>query len=292
MIKKRTIFYFILPSIIVMLLVAFYPIIHGFWLSLHHIDLKHPYYGEPFIGLRNYTDILSDGRMWAALGNTVVFTFVSVGIELFLGISFAFVMHHRFKGRGIVRAAVLIPWAIPTVVSAMMWSWIYNDQFGLFNAILTQLGIIDRYITWLGTRGTAMFAIIFAEVWKTTPFMALLLLAGLQMIPEELYEASKVDGANRWTRFWHITFPLLSPILLVALLFRSMDAFRVFDLIFVLTGGGPGNTTETMSVYAYKTLFSHLRFGYGSALAIVTFVSVMIISSIYLVVIINTSRKM
>lgn len=284
-VKRRTHYYFILPSFLTILLVAVYPIFHCFYLSLHKIDLKLPQLGEIFVGMQNYQHLIGDGRLWRALSNTFLFTGGSVALELLLGIGIALVMHRRFRGRGLFRTSVLIPWAIPTVVAGMMWAWIYNDQYGVFNHLLTKLGVIDGYIAWLGAKDTAMFSLIFADVWKTTPFMALLLLAGLQMIPEELHEAAKVDGAGRGARFFRITLPLLSPTIMVALLFRTMDAFRIFDLVFVLTGGGPGNSTETMSLYAYKYLFSYLEFGYGSALAVVTFLWVGIISAVYILII-------
>jgi multiple sugar transport system permease protein len=281
-VRRRTHYYFILPSLLVIFLVAVYPILHCFYLSLHKIDLKLPQLGQIFVGIDNYRSLIGDSRLWKALSNTFLFTGGSVGLELLLGIGIALVMHRKFKGRGLFRASVLVPWAVPTVVAGMMWAWIYNDQYGVFNHLLAQLGVIDGYIAWLGTKNTAMFSLIFADVWKTTPFMALLLLAGLQMIPDELYESAKVDGAGPLARFLRITLPLLTPTIAVALLFRTMDAFRIFDLVFVLTQGGPGNSTETMSLYAYKYLFSYLEFGYGSALAVVTFIWVGIVSAGFL----------
>ncbi len=287
---KRTHLYFILPSLITILVVAVYPIFHCIYLSTQRIDLKLPQLGQTFVGIGNYVEVFGDGRMWSALANTLVFTFGSVGLELLLGIGMALVMHRHFKGRGLFRTTVLIPWAVPTVVAGMMWAWIYNDQYGILNHLLASLGLIDGYVAWLGTQKTAMLSLIFADVWKTTPFMALLLLAGLQMIPEELYEAARVDGAGRFARFFRITLPLLTPTILVALLFRAMDAFRIFDLVFVLTGGGPGNSTETMSLYAYKYLFSYLEFGHGSALAVVTFVCVAAMSGAFVFVLRRVNR--
>ena len=283
-IRRRTHYYFILPSLLVILAVAVYPILHCFYLSLQRIDLKLPHLGQTFIGIDNYRSLVGNVRFWKALSNTFLFTGGSVTLELLLGIGIALVMHMRFRGRGLFRASVLVPWAVPTVVAGMMWAWIYNDQYGVFNHLLAQLGVIDGYIAWLGTKNTAMFSLIFADVWKTTPFMALLLLAGLQMIPDELYESAKVDGAGTLARFFRITLPLLTPTIAVALLFRTMDAFRIFDLVFVLTQGGPGNSTETMSLYAYKHLFSYLEFGYGSALAVVTFLCVGVMSAVYLLI--------
>ncbi|MED4106376.1 sugar ABC transporter permease, partial [Halalkalibacterium halodurans] len=190
----------------------------------------------------------------------------------------ALLINRTFKGRGLVRVAVLIPWAIPTAVAAMMWRYLYDGQFGVIAHYFEQLGLISDSSVLLSTGAGAMFSIIFADVWKTTPYMALLLLAGLQTIPNSLYEAAKVDGANRIQTFFKITLPLLKSAILVALLFRTLDAFRVFDLIFVLTGGGPANSTESISIYAYRTLFSQQNFGAGSALSVIVFLSVALIS--------------
>jgi len=288
--RKKTYYYFILPSFLTILLLAVYPVFHCVYLSLHTIDLKLPHVGQVFVGIQNYRYLTGDGRMWRALSNTFLFTGGSVALELLLGLGIALLMHRRFRGRGLFRASVLVPWAIPTVVAGMMWAWIYHDQYGVFNYLLTKLGVVDGYIAWLGTTKTAMFSLILADVWKTTPFMALLLLAGLQMIPHELYEAAKIDGAGCFARFSRITLPLLRSTILVALLFRTMDAFRIFDLVFVLTHGGPGNSTETMSLYGYKYLFSYLEFGYGSALAVVTFLWVGLISTVYILVIRRIGR--
>nr|WP_154655187.1 sugar ABC transporter permease [Pontibacillus halophilus] len=238
---------------------------------------------EPnFIGLSHYENQLTNIRMWQALWNTIVFTVISVGFELVIGLAIALLINKAFFGRGIVRASILIPWAIPTAVSALMWKYLYDGQNGIVAKYFSDIGLIERMSTLLTTDTGAMFAVIFSDVWKTTPYMALLLLAGLQTIPNGLYEAASIDGANKWRQFWHITLPLLKSSLLVALLFRTLDAFRVFDLIFVLTGGGPANSTETISVMAYKFMFSQTNFGEGSALAVIVFICVAIISAIYI----------
>ncbi|MED4162094.1 ABC transporter permease subunit [Halalkalibacterium halodurans] len=231
-----------------------------------------------FIGFSHYVNYVQDSRMWAAMSNTLFFTVVSVAAELVLGLAIALLINRTFKGRGLVRVAVLIPWAIPTAVAAMMWRYLYDGQFGVIAHYFEQLGLISDSSVLLSTGAGAMFSIIFADVWKTTPYMALLLLAGLQTIPNSLYEAAKVDGANRIQTFFKITLPLLKSAILVALLFRTLDAFRVFDLIFVLTGGGPANSTESISIYAYRTLFSQQNFGAGSALSVIVFLSVALIS--------------
>ncbi|EPR29304.1 MULTISPECIES: carbohydrate ABC transporter permease [Geobacillus] len=238
---------------------------------------------EPnFVGLKHYKDSFSDMRLWKALWNTTFFTVVSVAIELVLGLGIALLINKAFFGRGVVRATILIPWAIPTAVSALMWKFLYDGQNGIVAHYFETIGLVDRMGDLLTTEAGAMFAVIFADVWKTTPYMALLLLAGLQTIPSSLYEAASIDGATKWQQFTQITLPLLKSSILVALLFRTLDAFRVFDLIYVLTGGGPANSTETISILAYKVMFSQTNFGAGSALAVVVFLCVAIISMIYI----------
>ncbi len=268
------------PTLVIILCVAIYPIVNVVWLSLHRKMLI--FNISEFVGLGNYAHLLGDARFWNSLFNTFYFTVVSVSLELVFGLLIALAIHRAFPGRGMIRAVVLIPWIIPTVVSAKMWQWIYNPDFGIMNFLLRECGLISENVNWLGNKYLAIHAVILTDVWKTTPFMALLLLAGLQVIPEDLYRAAMVDGASAWRRFWHITLPLLRPAILIALLFRTLDAFRVFDTVYVLTGGGPGNTTETLSVYAYKLMFQTLQFGYGSTVSVVTFLCVMSISVLYI----------
>jgi len=278
--EKRLGYLFVAPAGVVIAAVAVYPILSVLWLSFHR---RMPIFDiSRFIGLGNFAYLLRDDRFWNALSNTLYFTGVSVAIELLLGLGLALMMHRSFRGRGLVRAAVLIPWAIPTVVSAKLWEWIYNPDFGVMNYLLRTLGVISARLNWLGDPFWAIHAAIFADVWKTTPFVALLLLAGLQVITPELYEAAKVDGATRWQSFRRVTLPLLMPVIAITLLFRTLDAFRVFDVIYVLTGGGPANTTETLSIYAYKLLFQTLQFGYGSTVAVVVFFCTMTMSLFYI----------
>ncbi len=264
---------FIVPAALVLLFVTIYPLVYVFWLSLHR---KHLIFQiSRFSGLENYLFLLQDERFLRALWNTIYFTVVSVGLELTLGLLFALVLQGAFATRGVVRALVLLPWALPTVVSARMWEWMYNTDFGIINYLLG----VD--VNWLGSPFWALNAAIVMDVWKTTPFVALILMAGLQVIPRELYQSAMVDGAGSLYIFLRITLPMLKPVILVALLFRTIDAFRVFDAIYVLTGGGPANTTETLSIYAYKVLFQTLQFGYGSAIAMVVFLCVGFISVFY-----------
>lgn len=264
----------LLPGLLVIAAVALYPIASVLWLSLQH---RLPIFGiATFAGLDNYRALLEDARLWRSLGTTLYFTAVAVGLELVLGLAIATLLARSFPGRGLARAALLIPWALPPVVSAKMWEWLYNADFGLLNYLLRSAGLVTGGVNWLGSPAWALHAAIGVEVWKATPFVALLLLAGMQLIPRDLYHAARVDGAGSWACFRRITLPLLLPVLLVVLLFRTMDALRTFDIIFVLTGGGPANTTETLSIYTYKVLFQTLQFGYGSALATVTFAATML----------------
>ncbi|SCB73411.1 multiple sugar transport system permease protein [Fictibacillus enclensis] len=235
-----------------------------------------------FVGFDHYKNNLTDKRMWMAIWNTSAFTIVSVFLELVIGLAIAVLINKAFFGRGLVRATILIPWAIPTAVSAKMWQFLYDGQNGVVAHIFEKVGLVGNATDLLTTNLGAMFSIIFTDVWKTTPYMALLLLAGLQTISSSLYEAASIDGASKWKQFTTITLPLLKSSILVALLFRTLDAFRVFDLVFVLTGGGPANSTETISILAYKRMFEQTNFGDGSALSVIVFVCVAVISMIFI----------
>jgi multiple sugar transport system permease protein len=268
--EQRTGWTLILPALIVLLLVYAYPILRAFWLSVYTQNLGTELQ-RVFSGFSNYQRMANDGRFWQSLWNTTIFTTASVLLELILGIGVALILNQSFRGRGIVRTITLIPWALPTAIMGVAWAWIFNDQYGVVNDILHRLGLIETGISWLGNPTLAMIAVIFADVWKTTPFIALLLLAGLQSISHDLYEAHSLDGATPWQSFWKITVPLLMPQIVIALLFRFAQAFAIFDLIQVMTGGGPGGATETVSIYIYSTVMRYLDFGYGSALIVVTF---------------------
>jgi multiple sugar transport system permease protein len=270
------------PAILTILLIAVIPLAGTFWDSLFRLSLRFENAPRPFVGLENYRTVLGDESWYNALSVTGLVAGVSVVAELVLGMIIALLINRNFRGRGIVRASVLVPWALTTVVSAKMWAWIYDGRYGVANDLLMRLGLIDGPIIFLVRPEVTIWAMIVAEIWKTTPFMALLLLAGLQLIPGELYEAAALDGASRWQTFWRVTLPILKPTILVALLFRTIDAVRMFDLPRVLTNGGPGKSTETVVLYTYNTLFTSLNFGYGSTLAVMTFVIVMFISFIYI----------
>jgi ABC-type sugar transport system permease subunit len=238
----------VVPAVGTILLVALFPLIWTAWESVHLHNLQMPWLGRPFIGLANYLEALRDPRFWGALGHTAFFAVTSVGLELFLGLFLALAMNRAFRGRGLVRAAILIPWAIPTVVSALLWRFLFEGQSGVVNAVLVRGGVLREPLVWFIEASTAWVPVILSDVWKTTPFVALLLLAGLQNIDASLYEAARIDGASAWRQFRFVTLPLLRPAILVALIFRTLDAFRVFDLIYALTGGGPGSSTEPIAL--------------------------------------------
>ncbi|PSB10543.1 sugar ABC transporter permease [filamentous cyanobacterium CCP1] len=269
--ERRTGWMLIIPAMLVLAFVYAYPIARSFWLSLFTENLGTQL--QPvFSGLNNYGRMIQDGRFWQTIANTMVFTISTLVLELILGMGIALVLNQAFKGRGAVRTIAIIPWALPTALIATTWAWIFNDQFGVVNDILLRLGIIDTGINWLGNPAPAMLSVIIADVWKTTSFVAILLLAGLQSISNDLYEAHSIDGASPWQSFRQITLPLLMPQILIASLFRFAQAFGIFDLIQVMTGGGPGGATETVSIYIYATVMRYLDFGYGAALVVVTFV--------------------
>jgi multiple sugar transport system permease protein len=270
------------PAVLTILLIAVIPLAGTIWDSLFRLSLRFENAPRPFIGLENFASVLTDDAWYNALGITGLVAGVSVAAELVLGMIIALLINRNFVGRGVVRASVLVPWALTTVVSAKMWAWIYDGRYGVANDLLMRIGVIDAPIIFLVRPEVTIWAMIAAEIWKTTPFMALLLLAGLQLIPQELYEASSLDGASRWQAFWRVTLPILKPTILVALLFRTIDAVRMFDLPRVLTNGGPGKSTETLVLYTYNTMFTSLNFGYGSALAVMAFLIVMLISFIYI----------
>jgi multiple sugar transport system permease protein len=264
-----------LPALIILILVFAYPIGRAFWLSLFTENLGTQL--EPiFTGLENYARMFGDGRFWNSIGNTTIFTFFSLLLELLLGIAVALVLDQKFRGRGILRTVGILPWALPTAVMGLAWEWIFNDQYGVVNDILRGIGVIDTGITWLGDPTRAMFALIVADVWKTTPFIAVILLAGLQAIPQDLYEAHSLDGANPVQNFFTITLPLIAPQMIIALLFRFAQAFGIFELVTVMTGGGPAGSTETVSLYIYDTVMRYLDFGYGAALIVITFLILII----------------
>ncbi|MFA1621375.1 carbohydrate ABC transporter permease [Rhizobium mongolense] len=253
---------FLIPVIIVMLLVAVWPLARTFFFSFTDAYLDDPSIYS-MVGIDNFLDVINDRSWWVAVRNTIVFTVISVAIETVLGLAIALLINEAIPGRGLVRAAILVPWAIPVVVSAKIWEWMLNDQFGVLNKILIGLGFIDHGIAWTASSSLIMGVIIFADVWMTTPFMVLLILAGLQLISPEIFEAAEVDGIPAWKRFWSITLPMLRPAIGVAVLFRVLDALRMFDLAYVMAASN--ENVMTVSIYARDRLISFQELGVGSA---------------------------
>lgn len=268
----------ILPAVFVVFLVIGYPLIQVLVYSFmkYKLDGVTP---PSFAGIDNYLFIFSDSDFWHAVWITLIFTFFSVIIESVLGLTVALVANSKFKGRTFLRVAILIPWAIPTVVSSQIWRWMFNDIYGVVNIILANLHIIPQKLAWLATPATALPVIIAVDVWKTTPFMSLLLLAGLQLIPSDLYEAASIDGATGIRKFFAVTLPLVTPTLLVALIFRTLDALRVFDIFYIMVGG-QGNMA-TVAVYNQQQLIAFLDAGVGSATSVVILIFIMIFVVLY-----------
>lgn len=258
------------PAVTVMLVVTAYPIAYALWLSLWRYDLRFPAQ-RSFAGFDNYLSVLSSEIWWRSLANTLIITIGSVSIELILGLGFALLMHRALFLRRTLRTSILIPYGVITVVAALAWRFAFDPTTGFVNALL---GIEQ---SWLAERWSAFFVIIFSEIWKTTPFVALLLLAGLTLVPQDLYRAARIDGASAWRRFTSITLPLIKPALLVALLFRSLDAFRIFDTVFVQTRGA--QDTGPVSLLGYDTLIVRLNLGLGSAVSVLIFICVVIIAA-------------
>lgn len=278
--RVRSAWLFMAPTLCVLFLAAGWPLLRTIWFSFTDAHLNR-LSQKSWVGLDNYIQLIQDDLWWQAVQNTAFFAFVSVGLETIFGLIIALILNAHFKGRGWLRAAVLVPWAIPTVVSARMWGWMYHDIYGVINALFLKLHIISAPLAWTADPEIAMWAVIMVDVWKTTPFMALLLLAGLQMLPQECYEAAKVDGIHPIRVFYRVTLPLLKPALLVAVIFRLLDAFRVFDIIYVLTS----NTDETMSmsVYARQQLFDFQEIGFGSSASTFLFLLIAAFSVLYMV---------
>jgi len=272
---------FLAPSVLFVATFSLYPIIDSFRLSFYRMILTLPWLGQKFVGWQNYQDLLGDPVALQSLLTSLTFVAVTTPIEVLLGLAMAVVLNESFRGRGWLRAVMLVPWAIPTVVASQMWRFIFNDRYGLFNFIWFG-DATDRYWAPLAEPGLALLSIMVADIWKTSSFAALIILAGLQAIPRELYEAASIDGAGAWQKFRHITFPLVKPALLLALLFRTIDALKVFDLVFVMTQGGPADTTNVLQFYGYKKSFAEGMIGYGSTIAVAVFSLSLIFSLVYI----------
>ena len=290
--RAKAAFWFLAPMLLALFCVAAWPLGRSIYFSLTDTTLSN-LYGGKFVWFKNYLTwrtldsgrtvfkgTLVDPAWWNAVYNTVRFSIVSVLLETILGMLVALVLNAEFKGRGLVRAAILVPWAIPTIVSAKMWAWMLNDQFGMINDIMLRVGLIDHKIAWTASTDTAMYAVLAVDIWKTTPFMALLCLAGLQTIPRDIYEAAKIDGIHPVKVFFRLTLPLVRPALMVAVIFRMLDALRIFDLIYVLTPNSA--STKTMSIISRENMIDFDKFAYGSAQSTLLFAILAIVVSLYI----------
>jgi multiple sugar transport system permease protein len=270
-----------LPAILTVLLLVAYPIVDAFWLSLHRYNLRRPD-AYAFVGLQNYLDVFSSDLFLSSLWVTLLFTFWSTVGVLVLALGMALVANETIPERPILRALILLPWAMSGVVTALMWKWIFHPQAGALNGLLYSLGFISNYRSWLMSPDTSYLSIITANVWNTLPFSALVLLAGLQAIPSELYDAAKVDRASIWARFRHVTLPWLSQPILIVLIVQALGGIRIFDLIYLLTGGGPGNQTTTLGFAAYTTSFVSTDIGRGNAWAYTVALLTLVIAIFYM----------
>lgn len=285
--RARSAWVLVVPALLLLFAIAGWPLLRTFFYSFTDAALDAP--GDySFVGLANYLGwvdgerdgVLADPLWWKAVRNTLWFAGVSVSLELFFGMLLALLMNQKFPGQGLVRTAILVPWAIPTIVTAKMWGWMFHDQYGVVNDLIARLGFSHQPLAWIAEPGLSMWAVVIADVWKTVPFMALMLLAALQMISAELYEAARVDGASAWKRFTRITLPLVAPAMIVALIFRTMDALRVFDLIYVLTSNS--DATISISGYAREQMMSYQKMGSGSAASVLVFMMVAGIAACFL----------
>jgi ABC-type sugar transport system permease subunit len=274
-------FALIAPSLLIILGISLQPILSTLFLSLFQADLGVDA-ERVFVGLGNYLELLTDETFWVTIGRTLYFTVVSVGLELVLGLAIAQLIHSHPPGWRFLRTSLIIPWAIPTIVNGTMWRWIYNADYGSMNALLVQLGLIEKYVPWLVFPKTAMNLVILADIWHSVPFIALILQAALATLPTELEEAAAVDGASAWQRFSKIRVPLLRPAILVALVIRTVEAFRVFDIIYVITNGGPAYGTVTISYLTYLETFSFGHVGRGSALSFLISLFTLAMALIYI----------
>jgi multiple sugar transport system permease protein len=272
----------VVPSLAVLCFTVFYPIVQTVNYSLHTNRLNMPYLGTPFVGLANYVTLLKEAAFWKALGHTLEYAAITVTAEVMLGLLVALTINQSFIGRGVVRAVVLIPWSLPGIVIGLSWAWLYLVPFGVLNDVLVRVGALASPLSFLGDANVAMWSVSAASVWRQTPFAALILLAGLQGIPAELFEAAKIDGASRLQRFFHVTLPLLRGPILVVLIFRTLGSIRTFDLIFAMTRGGPIDRTETLSLYTYRLLFGFLDVGLGSTAAVIMVILASFICFIYI----------
>jgi len=269
------------PMLVIVFAAVGYPILMTCWLAFTDARLMAGPGAAHFAGLENFAYAFTDSEFLAAAGRTIYFTVVSISAEALLGIAVALLLNEKFHGRTFCRALLVLPWAIPTIVNALMWRLIYQPDFGVMNAVLTQSGLMESYRSWLGTEGSAMNAVIVADVWKNYPLVALIVLAALQSAPADLYGAATLDGANAWNRFKAVTWPVIAPPLLVALVLRSIEALKVFDIFYVMTRGGPASSTKTMSFFVYEESFRFMRVGSGASYALIVVLICMVFVGFY-----------
>jgi len=279
--NARVALFFLTPALAALVILLAYPVVYSIWLSLTDAKLSAGHLDAPFIGLENYSRMLSDKAVGAAFLNTIYFTVVEVLCVLILGLLTALLLNHPLAHWSGFRVLLLLPWAIAPVANAVLWKWIYNSNFGILNTILLELGIIETNKTWLGDPFGALNMILIVDIWKSTPFIAILLLAALQNIPKSLYRAARIDGASSWEAFRYITLPSLKTAIAIAVILQTIWSLRTFDLIFVLTKGGPADGTVVMNFLAYRVTFNFLNFGYGAALANVIFIASFLLSIFY-----------
>jgi len=272
----------IAPSLLLIIGVMAYPMTYTVLLSFHTRILSRPALGTRFVGLTNYIEAVQDPLFRQVFGQTLYFVVVSLAIEMVIGMGLALLLHRQFAGRDLVRGLILLPWMLSPVVAAFSWAWLLNDAYGLVNYLLLKAGLIQAPLTWLGTQGLAMKAVILVDVWREVPFVTVVLLAGLQSIPSEVHEAARVDGASAAQAFFHVTLPLLRPSILIALLMRTMVAVRLFELVFIMTRGGPASSTEMLATYTYKEAFQSFNMGYASSLAVVILLVSLAMSLMYI----------
>lgn len=268
------------PVLTYLFVISYYPIIDTLWTSLH-TDALLPAREAEFVGLENYASVLSSASFWNAFTVTMIYTFVSVPIEMVIGLGLALLVNRDFWGKYVAQAAILFPWALPTIINARIWAWLFHGEYGVINDLLVRAGILSQPFPFLSHPDVALGSMLFVTIWKTSSFVALILLAGLQSIPDHLYEAAHIDGASVFRQFWSITLPLLKPVILVALIFRTLPAFQAFGLPYGLTGGGPGESTTTLVLWAHQHTFNNLEFGEGAAAATIITLIAMVICVIY-----------
>lgn len=289
--EQRQAWVLLAPMLIVMGLLTAWPLLRTIWLSFTDAELIGSGGQTGYVGLDNYLYALTDPDFLASIGRTLYFTVLSVALEGIIGVLVALLLNQKFRGRSVLRVLVILPWALPTIVNAMMWRLNFNPDYGSINALLTQLHIIDSYRSWLGSPDSALNAVMLADVWKNYPLVTLLVLASMQSIPEDLYEAARLDGASAWRRFRAITFPAIVGALSVALILRTIDAFKIFDIIYVMTRGGPVDSTKTLSFYVYQESFSYLRAGSGAAYAILMTLMCSVLIAIYMALLYRQRRR-